>query len=251
MNDNLHCGTVIAVCNCRLKNFPWISIDLGKEIIKDLKWEPTQARMCIIQKDSNVSNSATQIRIFDFTKNTSNEIFKINSNLTNDVETVWWSPIGRHLLFHHDKGKRTFFDIQNKIYKQENHENGKEIYWSPCGRYAVSTNISNLSDITNDLREENDDVYVMYSYQGKVLAQTKYKSSKMENMKHLFTFTWRPRQKSLLTDDQRQQIKKDLKTDFWKKYERRDKKIKKEQSSKKSLERLEKKKKNGMNMLNF
>jgi hypothetical protein len=39
---------------------------------------------------------------------------------------------------------------------------------------------------------------------------------------------WRPRPKSLLTDDQKQQIKKELKTKFWEKYEKRDKKIVKE-----------------------
>merc|ERR1712150_140218 len=106
------------------------------------------------------------------------EVFKINNKVTNHAKKIYWSPMGRYLLFHHDEGDITFFDIKNKCHRKKKHDGSEHIYWSPCGRYVVSTVVTKMLKDKEKIIDEMDNSFVMYNYQGKELSKYNFKIKK-------------------------------------------------------------------------
>jgi translation initiation factor 3 subunit B len=243
-NDIQPSNSAIIVFHCKEKNYPWVEKKLGKEIVKDIKWDPTQPRICVIQENKNISKSATTIRIFDFKRNNADEIFKIKPEISNNAIFCLWSPQGRYLCWHHEKGERTFYDTHCRYFKKKIHEGSQNIHWSPCGRYVVSTLVSQLTDINDSsqyTKEHNG--WKMYNYKGDEIIHNKYKIDEKNNKKTFYSFCWRPRPKSILSNEEKLKIKKDLKDKYWVKYEMYDKKVLLNQLSKITKERMKKYKK--------
>lgn len=83
-----------------------------------------------------------------------------------------------------------------------------DIEWDPSGRYFMS-GVSFWS-------QRVDNGYFIWSFQGKILQR--------HPLKEFCSFQWRPRPKSLLTEEEKNNIKKDMKR-YQKMFEAKDKMI--------------------------
>jgi len=104
--------------------------------IEDLKWEPLQgetARLCVLQK---ADFGDAHIRLFEFNNRGYKETLKPSPKY-HGVETVHWSPAGRHICLAHVNGDRTFFDTESMKDRKQSHEGASEVLWDPSGRFLL------------------------------------------------------------------------------------------------------------------
>lgn len=217
------------------KNFPRQTIDLGKESVRHVTWEPTDPKICVLQEHAG---NLFQITVYEFGYDKTNPI---RHRLFNDpdikipkfsnVAYISWSPMGRYMCLHHNNGNRTFFDSQKLKRvrgkdKVKEHDSAENLTWSPCGRFVVSTVFSPLSQ-DNDGAGATDNAWVMYNFQGDDIAKQTYKGTKGSS-KCLYSFDWRPRPPSLLNNKQKADIQRRLRDDYWDEFEEVDKQIRAE-----------------------
>jgi len=180
------------------------------------------------------------IRLFDFEGTKSKEVLHPSPKYL-QVESIHWSPAGRHICLHHSpNGDRTFFDTETLKDKRQTHEGASEICWDPSGRFLVSSVVSDLSAADEDYGAATDNGWVMYNFQGEKIAQQDYKGGNGKQKQCLFSFLWRPRPKSLLSDAQKQEIAKNLKKKYWDEFKKQDEEIFRRSASKKMKDRLDK-----------
>lgn len=234
----------LLVFHCRERNFPRIIVDLGKDKVAAVAWEPNDSKLCVLQ-DKTLGEFVITIFEFGYDKNFPVQ-FRIfnNPSIPNPtfhaVDDVFWSPMGRYMCLSHTNGKRTFFDTNTlKRPRGKNrekvHDSAEEPFWSPCGRFLVSTVCSPLRDDDGEAMS-TDNAVVMYNFQGDEIARMEFKGAKGGAAKCLFSFAWRPRPKSLVTEEMKQDIQKRLKKQYWEEFSEADKKITLERSSKKKKE---------------
>jgi len=218
------------------KNFPRQTIDLGKDPVRHVTWEPTDPKICVLQEHQG---NLFQITVYEFGYDKNNPI---RHRLFNDplikipkfsnVAYVSWSPMGRYMCLHHNNGNRTFFDSQKLKRvrgkdKVRDHDSADSLAWSPCGRFVVSTVCTPITNGDDDGAGATDNAWVMYNFQGDEIATQRYKGTKSQN-KCLFTFDWRPRPPSLLTQKHKEKIRRRLRDDYWEEFEETDKQIRAE-----------------------
>jgi len=227
----------MTIFNCNVSDIPRMNIDLGKQKVEDFKWEPTSARLCVLQK---ADFGDYHIRIFDFNSGGEPKETLQPSPKYHQVESVNWSPAGRHLCLAHQNGDRTFFDTESMKDKKQSHEGASEVMWDPSGRFVVSTVVSELNP-EEEFGAATDNGWVMYNFQGEKIAQQDYKGNSAGRTKQcLFSFQWRPRPPSLLNEEQKSEIMKNLKKKYWDDFKRQDEDIFRRSASKKMKDRLDK-----------
>jgi len=220
------------------KHFPRQTIDLGKDPVKHIVWEPTDTKICVLQ---DLKCNQYVISVYEFGYDPNNPIkYRLfnNPDIPNSVFTsvgdVSWSPMGRYLCLNHENGNRTFFDTQKLKRprgkdKVKMHDSAEDLYWSPCGRFVVSTVCTALSE-DDEGAVSTDNAWVMYNFQGDDVARQEYKGVKGSS-KCLFSFTWRPRPKSLFTEEQKADVSSRLRDEYWEKFYDADLEIISEQTS--------------------
>jgi len=220
------------------KNLPRQTIDLGKNPVKHIVWEPTDPKICVLQ---DLKCNQYEITVYEFGYDSNNPIkFRLynNPDIPNSIFTsvgdVSWSPMGRYLCLNHENGNRTFFDTQKLKRprgkdKVKMHDSAEDLYWSPCGRFVVSTVCTPLSE-DDEGAVSTDNAWVMYNFQGDDVARQEYKGTKGSS-KCLFSFSWRPRPPSLLTEEHKADVLRRLRDEYWEKFENDDLAIDNEQTS--------------------
>jgi len=227
----------LTIFNCGHEDIPRDTIQLGRETIIDFQWEPTRPRLCILQK-AQLNESI--IRIFDFKGIKSREVLHPSPKYI-QVESIHWSPAGRHICLHHaPNGDRTFFDTETLKDKRQTHEGAAEVAWDPSGRFLVSSVVSDLGLADEGYGAATDNGWVMYNFQGEKIAQQDFKGGNGKQKQCLFSFQWRPRPPSLLLEKQKKEIEKTLKKTYWDEFKRQDEEIFRKSASKKMKDRLDK-----------
>ena len=122
--------------------------------------------------------------------------------MQNRANTMKWAPFGGRCLIAYLENGRTgvleFVDVGN--YKQHSettvveHQNCREVYWDPSGRYLVSAATQPL-----DSKSSGDDTgYRIWTYQGEELYH--------ENLRYFYQIMWRPRPRTLLTTQEMKKL---------------------------------------------
>lgn len=210
-------------------------MSIGKDHVTDLKWEPTRSRLCVL---SNAGLNEFHVRIYDFSGECREVLNPYPKYVA--VESIHWSPAGRHIVLHHSpNGDKTFFDTETLKDRRQTHEGSSEVCWDPSGRFVVSTVVSDLQE-TDDYGAATDNGWVMYNFQGEKIAHHDFKGGSGKSRQCLFSFQWRPRPPSLLTESQKQDIAKNLKRNYWDDFKKQDEEIFRRSASKKMKDRLDK-----------
>lgn len=214
--------TSLQIYYMNLKDIPNEVIDIQDRIV-DLSWEPHGNRLALILSKVNTQNTNT-VTIYKMTEDTSrhcNLFFSMDKKTCNKI---FWSPQGNYMVlagFGSMNGALEFFESDEKrSNKQSEHFQCNDIRWDPSGRIVASlATIPMFSDEKIE-RSALENGYILWTFQGKEM----YRSIG----KKFYEFVWRPRMKSLLTEEHRKDIINNLKQfiDKYKEIDQREKKQK-------------------------
>jgi len=181
------------IFHMREKQVPVDSVDC-KELIQAFAWEPVGSKFSFIHGESpNVNVSFYEVRIGQ----TPALLKKFEKRACNHL---FWSPNGQYIVLagvgSNGGGSLEFVDTKEfLIMNSTDHYQMSDVEWDPTGRYVV-TGVSIW-------KTKVDTGYWIWSFQGKILKRV--------NQEKFAQLLWRPRPKSLLSEQQQLQIKKNLK----------------------------------------
>ncbi|KAA1468146.1 translation initiation factor eIF-3b [Dentipellis sp. KUC8613] len=213
----------LEIFRVREKDFPVEVVEL-KDTVTDFSWEPKGDRFAIVSSnDPNLGNPGPGITIKTdvsfYQLERGKDDFKLLRTLASrTTNTIRWSPRGRHVVLatvgSSSKSELEFWDLDFNVDESgrregqqkddwgagiqqlgvSDHYGVTDVEWDPSGRYLATA----ASSWTHTL--ENG--YAIWDYRGQ------------EMEKHLLDrfkqFLWRPRPPSLLTKEQKRQIRKNL-----------------------------------------
>ncbi|KAJ2617985.1 Translation initiation factor 3 subunit b [Coemansia sp. RSA 1365] len=195
-------------------------------------WEPTEDnfRFAILHTDdptppqtnsSGIAMAAvkTNVSFYSFERKgklVKKEGFRLLNTLKNKSTTsLKWSPLGRYIILATLRTMTTctleFYDTDfdhsaaNKsgnpgdaitLLASTEHYGITDLEWDPTGRYVLTS--------ASSWRHSMENGYVLWDFKGQMLHKVM-----LERFKQIH---WRPRPRSLLTEEQKRQVRKDLKT---------------------------------------
>lgn len=193
-------------------------LDNNKERVVDLQWEPmgssqTGHRLAVLHGDT----SRPSLSIFSMQQSNANK--QITSKVVKDAtygnkaaNSLHWSPRGKHCVLAGLKGldgQLEFFNVdEGETMATSEHFMCNAVHWDPTGRY-VATSVTSPNQMENG--------FIVWTFHGQML----YKVAK----DMLFQFVWRPRPPSLLPQQRRQEIWKNLRK-YSKRFEEEDEALK-------------------------
>jgi len=183
-----------------------------KDPILAFAWEPNGGhRFAVIHQPDGKTRpdiSFFSMLATDGKRKEVTKIYTLNNRLAN---ALFWSPMGDgHIvcagLGDGFDGQIEFVDLENKWNKQLEHYRCTNVAWDPSGRVVATSVVQPLDGAFFKFQMDNG--YKLWTFQGQLFHEASF-----ENM---YQLQWRPRPKSLLDEDQKKQIIKNLR-----KYERR------------------------------
>lgn len=188
-----------------------MELDNNKDKVVDIAWEPQGHRLAILHGDS----SKPSLSIYSMKpdkKAVTSKVVKVGTYPNKNANKLVWSPRGRHLVLAGLKplsGQLEFFNADDgETMATSEHLMCTDVDWDPTGRY-VATSVTSMHDMENGFN--------MWTFHGKLL----YKRSK----EMFLQFSWRPRPPSLLPEEQKDQIWRNLKK-YAKRFEEEDEQLK-------------------------
>uniref|UniRef100_U5EXZ0 Eukaryotic translation initiation factor 3 subunit B n=1 Tax=Corethrella appendiculata TaxID=1370023 RepID=U5EXZ0_9DIPT len=202
------------IFHMREKDIPVDSVEI-KDTILAFAWEPVGSKFAIIHGEPSSANVS-----FYNTKKGQEPIL-IKKMEKKVCSHLFWSPRGQFIVLANcQMGSFEFVDTNDfVIMNSGNHYCASEVEWDPTGRYVV-TGITSW-------KVNEDHGYYVWSFQGRILRRV--------NLKNFIQFLWRPRPPTLLTDQQQQEIKKNLKK-YYAQFESKDR-VRLTRASKEILEK--------------
>jgi len=174
-----------------------------KEKIHAFVWEPKGPRFAIVH------GNGPRPSVTFYTMRDKNGKVKLLHTLTNkQCNSIFWSPQGSFVLLAGLKsmnGQLEFFNVDDlETMATAEHFMCNYVNWDPTGRFVATS-------VTSENQMENG--YQVWSFNGKLLTR--------QVKDRFYQFLWRPHPPSLLSEEEIQQVKKDLKK-YIKKYEAED-----------------------------
>jgi len=177
-----------------------------KDAVTAIEFEPNGSKFCVVHGESpRICASFYQLQE---TQQRKVELIKTLEKRT--VNTICWAPTGQFCVLaglRSMNGVLEFVDTSDmSIMATDDHYMATDIEWDPSGRYFMSG--------VSFWQHRVDNGYFIWSFQGKILQR--------HALKEFCSFLWRPRPKSLLTEEDKNAIKKDMKR-YQKMFEAKDK----------------------------
>lgn len=184
-----------------------------KDVCINFAWEPKSDRFVTISRlDDGNNNPAIAKNTVSFfssergSKDKAVKFKKISSIEKKFSNTLFWSPKGRYIVvatIGKSSGELEFFDTEYeneknpkktevKLLKTEKFSGMTNISWDPSGRFVAAWSSSWVHAIENG--------YKLYEFTGNLLRD--------DSIDQFKDFIWRPRPKSLLTEDDIKKVKK-------------------------------------------
>lgn len=176
------------------KNIPIDTLEI-KEPIEAFEWEPNGCQFCVIHGEAPRISAS-------FYKLEESQLGKFSLTKTMEKKTcntISWAPSGQFVVLAGLRSMNGLFEFVDTAdmttMNTGEHYMATDIEWDPTGRY-VMTGVSWWA-------HKVDNGYFIWSFQGRILQR-----HPLDQFCH---FVWRPRPKSLLTKEDIQRIKLNLK----------------------------------------
>lgn len=182
-------------------------------------WEPFGHRFCVVHGSETASSNRPDVSFYSMIEETSitksttaikKELTKLFTLEHRPCNAVYWSPAGHNVVLagigDGFDGTLEFYDVDHKWGKKCEHYRCTHVAWDPSGRIVATSVVQPLEGASYKFQMDNG--YKLWTFQGQ-----HFHDASFENM---YQLTWRPRPKSLLDNDQKKQIVKNLR-----KYDRR------------------------------
>lgn len=185
--------------------------------VQSLAWEPSGTRFSVIATEGNKS------KVIVFAVGERGVITKVTEILERPVSSLHWSPKGGILLLAGlepaNSGTIEWFDVDrakslNTINYPGNDASG--VAWDPTGRSVAIYKCQPLDSLDIPMRSTVSNGYMIMSFQGAPI-------SNLVDKNRMYQFFWRPRPKNLLTEEEINDVRTNLKK-FIAAYEAEDKK---------------------------
>jgi len=186
-----------------------------KDAVMAFAWEPNGSRFAMIHAE-NPTSTKVDVSFYDMKKvttvtknkktetNISNEVNLVETLAGKQVNTLFWSPAGQHIIMaslgDSSSGGLEFYDVKNKSLAVKEHYRANQVMWDPSGR-TVATVVSQPI-AGGHYKYSMDNGYMLWTFQGNKLHQASFE--------HFYQFQWRPR-KSLLSKSEKKTVIKNLK----------------------------------------
>ncbi|KAF9929867.1 Translation initiation factor 3 subunit b [Linnemannia zychae] len=215
-------SSTLAIFHVREKNIPVGAIEINESVLA-IAWEPNGERLAVITtSDPNLGSTApgstTLKTCASFYHLDKGKVYKTLPGKS--CNTIFWSPKGRHVVLATLRSltdwSLEFYDLDFEPLKSttvKNPTSGKvdsaaylhplsssehygvtDIEWDPSGRFVASS--------ASVWRHAMESGYQIWDFKGQML----YK----ENFEKFKQFVWRPRPKTLLSEGQVKDIRKNL-----------------------------------------
>ena len=188
-------------------------------------WEPKGIRYAIIHGEAG--SQRTDVSFYSMGSKYNGRISLIKTLESKTCSTLWWSPVGSIIVLANLKGTAGQLEwvdanTQTTIGEAE-HFMCSDVEWDPTGRF-VATSVSHW-------KHQMENGFIMWSSHGRELLHTKHDK--------FYQLHWRPRPKTLLTEAQEKEIRKNLRK-YSHRYEEEDAQLKNQLGADKLRERKEK-----------
>ena len=178
-----------------------------KEQVLAFAWEPTGDRFAITHGEG----SRPSVSIYTMSGKAAGggvELSLVKTLESRACNVLYWSPAGGMLLLAtlgESSGALEFYDADHDVSKVEEHYKMTHIEWDPSGRTLCTAVCQPLDGAFFKFQMDNG--YKIWTWQGELLNDV--------GKEAFYQFSWRPRPKSLLSEEARAKIVKNLR-----KYER-------------------------------
>ncbi|KAH9976378.1 translation initiation factor eIF-3b [Lactifluus volemus] len=189
----------LEIFRVREKDFPVEVVEL-KDTVTDFSWEPKGERFAIVSSsDPNVGNPGQGVTIktdvsfyqLDHSKNDFKLLRTLAGRTTN---TIRWSPRGRHVVLATKDVPKEEWGSSIQQLGVADHYGVTDVEWDPSGRYLATAASAWTHTIENG--------YAIWDFRGQEIEKRLLDRFKQ--------FLWRPRPPSLLTKDQKRNLRKNL-----------------------------------------
>jgi translation initiation factor 3 subunit B len=179
------------IFHMREKDIPVDSVEI-KDLIQAFAWEPVGYKFSIIHGEP----ASASVSFYEVKKGQKPALIKKMERKS--CSHLFWSPRGQFIVLASlPTGSFEFVDTNNDflVMNSGDHFRASDVEWDPTGRYVV-TGVSSWK-----VKEDNG--YNIWSFQGRILKRIM--------LKNFIQFLWRPRPRTLLSDEQQKDINKNLK----------------------------------------
>ncbi|EGD76223.1 eukaryotic initiation factor 3B [Salpingoeca rosetta] len=190
----------------RKRDVPFEHIELDFEVV-DVQWEPVGSKFAVLVKENAFKH---RVVFYDFVEDKMTTIGEFDVPANTEIS---WSPRGEFCVLvplRQPESRLKFLRVtDNKCEKLQEgaHDNVSMGTWDPTGRFFVSAVTRAGANL--------DFGYKMWWFTGSLVDER-------EEHAGLWSFQWRPRPASLLTEEEEAEVKKTLKS-HWKQFEEADK----------------------------
>lgn len=176
----------------QIKDYPVSTLPLEQPVV-DHAWEPKGNKLSLIL--SETSGGKNSIFLYHFIKADIKQHGKISNK---QFDKIIWSPRGQYMVITNTKqmsGTIEFWDSNSiEFLGHGEHFMVSDFSWDPTGRY-FTTSVSYS-------KHQSENGYIIWNFLGRVLDQLKTEK--------FWQFNWRPRPKSLLSEDEERKLIKDI-----------------------------------------
>lgn len=207
-------ATNFEIVRMRSKAYPVEVLEIQSKVIA-FAWEPNGHRFAVIHGDGqrpDVSFWTLKRRKLTLIKTLVERPANALYWKGNTIVLAGLGPFNGALTF----VETTTFEILSEV----EHFMCNDVEWDDSGRYVMT---SVCADMTNssEWRYSMENGYKMWNAQGQIVAHVRYTSGEK-----CYRIAWRPRPKTQLTKKQVADIRKNLRSKYWKKFEAEDNAIK-------------------------
>lgn len=197
-------GSVLEVFRIREPNIPVEQYTLEKEEkVRFVTWEPKGHRVALVVVTTSPSRPNVQFLSVKQDGKKKSTIQLLKTLQTKAANSLFWSPKGSYIVLAGLAvsdvplaGVLEFYDVDEfQTISVKEHIGAGSVEWDPSGRYVTT--------VASMWRGQSETGYNIYSFTGRHLSNV-YKEKFCQ-------FLWRPRPPTLLSEEQRSQIKKDEK----------------------------------------
>lgn len=196
--------TNLELFRVRDRDIPVETLEI-RETVHAFAWEPNGVRFCVIH-----GSTSNTVSIYTMHAITHGDAYALLWQIDNKKCTgIYWSPVGRHAVLagkgqgsYH--GALEFIDTDDKeLLNSAEHFMCKHVLWDSGGRtVATAATLPMPRPGSSSQSSDLERGYRLWTFQGDLLSK--------HDERDFYQFCWRPRPKSLLDEEAREKVVKNM-----------------------------------------